>query len=759
MPNLRDPNTRAWCIAAVLVLAYALNAALAAWGGSSFTPYNGHFQNFWPLHRMTGGETPFVDFPVYLGAAQLYLTWPGFMLLGGDFHASSTVHDAFGFGLLALSAIAACRIAGIRWLTTACISIGFLAIFEKIGPGSNSALGIRSFAPFIAAGLAWIAVQAETRFSRDMLPGLGAGALVVWSADYGIPSAAALLFAMLVARPSITHGLRLLALAALALIAAATAASWGHPLAWLRVAVVEPSGMQSWYFNPDTAKKAFSLLDLPWWDVPLLASLACAGALCVLILRRVHTPLLTPRRQVALMTLLLASGGGFLLSCLAGTYDIRYALPMWRTVIPGVLVVIGVVGVLAWRRLRGAGVPPHFSTACAAAFALAMLVLVPPGLARDEEVRALHRDPASKAVPEMGGRHWPEVAEAAALGRRLGAEWDAEARPAHLRLRSLYGSVVSLMSGSRQSGPDYVIHALSPDAQAAFAANVMDRSVAAVETLDHDRVSWGIWNIRMTWPLYRELFTHWSPRERTEWSQIWRPDPDRVASRPPAATCSIATDQDGAVRLRIAAPEGMTESWWADAQVDLDTRFDGSWQPVVGKAAVLEIVDTAWRPRPGVEGLPVQTARWAWTLRLESKRVAMPVQITPGMTSELILRAHPEGRSSINASHCAVSLVRPTRETLLPALSPAPTFQARRARAVPSWVGQDGRQVVVLYATNPYNALRLRVGDHVTVADQGQAVVVWRDFRMVALQQLGDGDIEQTIPQAGLFTVTPLRSR
>lgn len=745
---------RPWGIAALLILAYALNAGIAAWQGVSFTPYNGHFQNFWPLHRMDGGEIPFRDFPVYLGAAQLYLAWPLFKLLGSDFQASSTAHDLLGFGLLGLSVVAAARIPGIRWPTTAFMALAFVFSFEVLAPGNNSALSIRSFAPFIAAALAWMAMRDGASSAWKTMPGIGAGLLVVWSADYGIPSAAALFLAMVVARPSIRYALLLAGTALLTLVLAATIVSWGHPLDWLRTAILEPSAMQGWYFNPDPGKKAFSLLDLPWWDVPLVTALASAGVLAILLLRQNGTAPMPRRRMAALLTLLLASGGGFVLSCLAGTYDVRYALPMWRTVVPGVLVVMGFLGGAVWRRLRRTEVPRHFAGVCAAAFAVTMLFAMPPTLPRDPEVQGLHRDATASVIPEMGGKHWPEVARAADLGRRLGAEWDRQGRAPGERLRSLYGSVLALLSSSRQPGPDYVIHALSPEAQARFMAPVLDRSVAAVETLDHDRVSWGIWNIRMTWPLYRELFARWTPTDRTEWSQVWTHTPAPVVMPPEAPVCRVERGEGGAVHLRIPAPPGMGEAWWADVQADVAAEFEPTWQPVVGKAAVLEIVDTAWLPRPGVEGLPIQNARWAWTLRLGTGRTAMPVQLRPGETSDLVLRSHPIDRSSIRVSDCRVSMVRSMRDTLMPGEMEPTGFQARRSRGLSSWEGKDGREVIVLSATNPYSTLRLNVGDRLRIADRGRVVVVWRDFRMVAVQQDGEGDIARTVPSVGLFDVT-----
>ena len=754
--RLRESALLPWAVIVLISLAYGVFAASMPWYGVNFTPYNGHFQNFWPLHRLHQGEAPFLDYPVYLGAGQLYLAYPLFLLLGSDFRAASIAHDFLSSLIFLLTTIVALRMPGIRWRTAIPLAIAMFATFLGMSGGANSALVIRSLAPFLAAALCWYAVGRERShsapgrdegaipLSRILLAGAAAGGLVLWSTDYGLPSAIAVITVVTIATRSVRLGLACLAAAAIGAIAAAAAVSLGHPLAWLHSAIIDPREMQQWYFNPSPANKVFSLGDLPWWDVALLATTFCAAVIAFRVFMGKTGPL-GRRREAAILALLLASAGGFMLSCLAGTYNVRYAVPMWKTVLPTLLVVFGWGGIIVWRKiLRDRIEPGPFAVVSSLSMAVTLWVLSMPFTGMSGG-KALIQPNAGVEVAEMGGVYWPPISEAAELGRRLGRQWDAEGRPSDRRLHSLYSSVVSLTSRSTQAGPNYIIHALSDEDQARFAAPILTGSAAAVETLDHERISWGMWNVRMAWPIYRELFSRWTPTERTSWSVIWTqgaPGRNDLAD----LRCEVVSwDGHDRARVRITTDTPIAAPWWADVVMDVASEFAPSRQPLVGNASVLQIVEEGSRPHIGDEGVPGHLARFAWTQRLSSGPLSVPAVIRPGEQTVLSLRAFPQARSSVGVQSCRARMVRPTQETLIDTARPLPEpFMGGRRADLLGWDGQDGRRVVQIASYNPFPPTSLSIGDRLRFGDGSEeAVVVWRDFGLIAIQHADpNGDVE-----------------
>jgi len=747
-----------WCLVFLVAVATGAWEAVHTWPAVVFFPFNGHWQNHWPLYRLSAGEVPFLDFPAYLGAASTYLAWPLFVLLGGDLRASAVAFDALSAFVLVLSSVMACRLAGFRWITTAPLAAAICFFFWVLVQGSSSALGIRAFAPCVAATAVWWALRPGKNVSpgrvRAALLGAAAGSLVVWSNDYGIPSALAALIAFWFFA-GVHAGVWAAAASPAGAFLAATAVSQGNPLAWLRSSVLDTAGMQAWYFFPDPSTKVFGPLDLPWWDPALWAAAAVAVRLVWISVARPQGR--ERARDAALLCLILGAAGGYLLSCFAGSYHLRYGIPFYQKVGPAAMALFAA---LAWRAFPQfvSALPSRAAAPLAAAVALAAMAWSLPGpLTSPERPRSILSQSGAGPVPELargGGTVFlPEVAEAAELGRRLGARWDAEGVPPERRLLSLYASVLTATSGSRQPAPDYVIHALSDRDQDRFAQRVRDQEHRAVEALNPLLIVFGAWNVRMAWPLYRELFERWRPVKATAYSVIWEPAPHGfTAPERPSAACSVSASGDS-VQVQLLGEQpvnGEDGRWWVDVSVDGDTRFRHTAFPFAGSLSFLLLADETFRgPGDTPRQIP-NVGGWAFTRRMEPK-VAFPVLAGWGEsgTARVALSAHPSGRAFFAARSCVATAVAPFAATQ-PSRAPVPEggVVATRMPFGP-WPLRDGREAVAYGFLNPYHGFFFQRGDLVRIGEEA-AEVVSTDFGFLSVvRPLGDPAVRDALSSSG----------
>lgn len=648
---------------AILLLMLAAAQARTQVVALDFAPFNGHFQNYNAVARLAAGQVPFVEFPAYLGAGPLLLPYPLFLALGGDFAASAAAFEflsvllagaAFGFGL---------RLSGVPSLGAWLLAVPAVALFPDLWAGHASALGLRSFLPFVAGyALLRLSRPEGTGKAPDLrhfaLAGSLAGAFPLWSNDYGIATLAALAAVLCVSR---FPGWRRFPVctAAFAAAAAATFAigaivlTRGNPVAWIEAARAV-AGAQFWYFNPNVAAKIFAPGDLP--ATP--AILVSVAAVVAFLARWVACVRRDPA-WAALAVVLLGTLGGVLASGVGGTFEERYLMPLHRA---GLIAAAGMLG-LAIRPMMALVWRPELSSL--ARRLLATLATIAAGMvcaAQFDEGRLAAnpwpRPNAELRTEDLGGNLGSDRYLAAlAMGRRLRAAYDVAGLPDDRRLLSVYSSVVSLASRSRQEVPDYAIHALGTRQAERFVA-ALDDGYANVEAPDPGRSPFGGWSSRMTWPFYRKLFSEWHPVGSTGYSTIWA---RRAVPLEPGrfVECLAELGADGLTwSLRVGSPqESPGETEYVEVTVLLEPTLKSSGVPLIGARGIILLASPAESLDDRVEDtLTADISTLAlkrWTAQLVPGPLSFPVVHSPGRMTSVGLRAFPSGRATAGVVSCA----------------------------------------------------------------------------------------------------------
>lgn len=713
-------------------------AAISAHRGAEhlgFNPINGHFQNFNALARLAAGQRPFVDFPVYLGLGPLLLPFPIFLAFGSTLSAANLAGDLVSVLLLGGSLVVLLRLVrmphSLSWPLAACIA----SLPWPMARGHDSAIGIRSFLPFAAAlvflGLRRWHQAGAGRLRFFLVAGAAAGLMPLWSNDYGLPSALAFSLSLLVCchrgwekAPVAWACYAMGAIASLVLALCVVTA--GHPAAWLAFNQ-SVAADQFWFYNPMAAAKVYSLADIPHGvSAVLLVGPNLALWLRWLLYRR------DDNRAAALAMLAAAATGGAVLSGLAGTFELRYMVPLQRVT----LVTLPFCLVLAarpfrhwiWPQERGVLLPAtvlgFMALPLAVVFFFGFTAKLLPKAASGE-----------LPVAELGGLVPSVYQPAIEMGHQLGARYDHAGIPANRRLLSTYATATALLAGSRQEVPDYIIHALGDAGRQGFAAG-LNAGYANVETIDPDAMMWGRWNMRTSWPFYRVLLRDWEPVSRTPWSLLWA---RRASARVPGPSlaCHITTEEDGFTRVAVAGlPQRDGADWWAEVVLDVATHFKPGMVPLVGDHRLLELVenrDEAAHYSERVTWAPTMMALVSnsWTGRLVSGEQRYPLRLIGGQGASLSLRAWPRDRAGVEVRSCHATALLPVAEATLPRTGPRGgeialvSFSPPEAEAYPVLAGV---RAFYLEPVEPLAHLRTRPGDTVVFPDGQRSTLLMSDL-------------------------------
>ncbi len=740
------------------IVAFALVAAWSSGAHVEFDPVNGHFQNFNAAYRILHGQRPFVDFPAYLGMGPVLVPLPIIAALGGTLGASNAAYDLVSVLAVGLSSVIVARLCGSRPGVAWAIGALMTAIPWPTEHGNDSALAIRSFLPCLGALAVLAAARARARGAGELpihaAVGAVAGLAPLWSNDYGLPTAAALSVTFLASfgRPGVRAG----CLAAFATAATASfacglcAVTGGHPSAWFRFNFGGVLADQFWYYDPAALGKVYGPADIPH-DAASLAMVAPEIILCAAWMFRARDT-----RAAALATLCASAAGGAYLSGLAGTFQVRYFMPMWRVSLIAYPAAVATLWVALPSRLREAVPFPLRRAARSgalqpvlAAYSLAGAVAVFLLMAWGVDWKAPPTDDVP--VPELGAGMLPSYLPAIELARGLRRRYDAAGLPPDRRLLSTYATATALVSGSRQDGPDYVIHALGDAGRAAFVAS-LDQGYRNVETIDPDAMLWGSWNVRTSWPFYRKLYLGWHPFSRTAWSLLWERRTVPLPPATPVACRVLPVDGQGFARIEVSgAPPGR---WVVEVSAELRTAFRPIPVPLIGSHRLVEIVENYDGARRDVDGSSsfgemAALVSNTWTARLADGTLAMPVALRGGSSATLSLRAWPGDRASLTVASCSATALVAAREVELPAarkpprtIMIAPGHVVQRPQNFPA--RRDTRALYFL-TDDPLAPFDLRPGDLVRLPDGKTTDVLLRDFRILAVRWPGGAEPEDVI--------------
>ncbi|MGY1804701.1 hypothetical protein ACI78T_15580 [Blastococcus sp. SYSU D00922] len=524
---------------------------------------DGAFQTASGLLRLSAGEWPGRDFFPYLGTGPVLALFPAFALAGGTLAASVfsahlmtmvSLQLAVGItaalffrrrpvrALLVGAAVPAVGLAAA--LTWPQLWGEFSGLLANAGLPGNSLRPLRAAAPYVLATVAFFVLRPRFSPGRAGVVGAAAGAMaVLWSNDYGLVSAAALLVLLTY------HALRwrpgplartlgaLWGSAAAGYLGAGLVATAGHLLPLLRYNLVDVREDQFWYFGLWTrADRIYSVGDL----VAVIRQEEAVYALAVLVVAVVYA-----LRSRDLGALLVPFVGGSIfaggLAATVGGHTGRYfwAFVAWGWIVTGVALarlVVVLLGRIGAVRAASRGVPGIALRAVGAAVVVVALVV-----AGISTVRANWRagstvaaDPAYVVDPELGGflpRGFEEQVEAA---RDLDGTVIEE-----------YMGLTGAVHGPNPAVPvDSVIAALGSQ-RSVFAEQMAKRPDLVVTTVP-EVDPWVRWSVSANWWFYRELFRSYAPEVSSPLTLDWTPtEPATWESVP----CAVRGQQ-----VELAAP-------------------------------------------------------------------------------------------------------------------------------------------------------------------------------------------------------------
>lgn len=662
------------CITAALMLAISLGAA--QFSDLTFDPTNGSFQNFNGMHRLAQGQWPGRDYTAYLGFAAIYLPYVPFRVLGETYAASTAATFALHgvlfvsctWILAILAGLSARRAAMVAAIITALTAIGIpslpgMKLVLSLFNANNSALGLRSAAAPLLIGLTYLANRRLLPELAAVVSGAVAATALLWSNDYGIPTAFACLVLHACAAKSPHRSKTTLALFSILsvtifAILLATLATGAAPLRWAEENFRTIPSDQYWYYVIDAADKPFALTDLPFgWDLRL--TLLSAAMLIASWLRN-------PNRldHLALSAVALASlAAGWLAYAFGMPLD-RYfagaervllvALPTAFLNIPtiarGKLELIALKLSARWKHL-----------------ALDGSSIIALGTAALFVSQALHPRPPNTdfiQVPEMGGTIPPQYAAGILKARQIAAETRLKALPTNAISAADYSTAFDLIIGATPTTrQDYAIHALGDTARHRYLAESLDLAKPYATTPRPGLVEWETWNERANWWFYRDLLARYEPIEDVSWYRLWRHrDRPRVPDNTPA-TCSVSQTASG-LSLTISdagnAPDGI---WWVEAEVTYQARVNHSIDPLLGDRGLIRVTaaQSALSPGMGPRIHPL------WSLPIGNKTVLLPIEHRAGQPSVILLDAFPTGRAEISAIDCSAHYYLPMEPARLQA--------------------------------------------------------------------------------------------
>ncbi len=615
---------------------------------------NGTFQNYNFIRRLLNGQTPVVDFTVYLGFGHLYLTGALTALLGGSFAASVLAYNY----LSSLYVIAMCYIlCGLffkrNWVYPFVLSLflrfvpffrigGFELSMEDILTGGNSGRGIRGLILPIAV-LMYLGITALTDRSAKCTEhnkpyihvaviSLIAGAAVPFSNDYGIMvwfCSWLMVFAvMLIHFRSFKKLLCCIPIMLVGNVASmfvtATICSHGHPLLWIENNFLT-AGYQSWYYNPPE-QKVFYLWQLDLSMPFILAFIAFIPCVVMMILKR------DDKKEFHKYTLLTF----ILLSCLGAVTEYRlFGGGGTRNLVAirCVMVCLIYVMLVYLARMLLLRVKDQISSKSVqtAKKLLLPLVAVVTALSVVFGVTQLFRERTGVYVEALGGK----------LDMRAeDLQYSIDLTKGG-RVFSTYASALEVATGQYQpTGTDYILHCLSDESRDEYMQTFREGDFEYVLTIHEGYNVWGRWARNANWFFHREVYENYHKIGSNTYADHWAPGSDEQSVYTGDISIELVKESEHTYILTVNAAENVTGL--ADVFIDFKAERN-SGTPLMHEYVV------------GLTSLTLEETDYSlcgWALRPESAEY-IPVEIVDGKGS-IKISSYPnkDTTMTINSAEC-----------------------------------------------------------------------------------------------------------
>lgn len=557
------------CAALILLMCFV--HSLKAQIDCDFFPTNGTFQNFNPVRRLLDGQTPFLDFSVYLGLGHLYLGGLLTAIFGGTYASSLSAFSFLTlFSLALLSTIVGYAILGSLkkalpitiLLLAALLTSTYLfpeGIFDDFNHALAASLGPGNSARFIRGAIVPICILLiigitrlveKTRFYREANENLRIIAMVsicsvagafcfIFSNDYGLSSwlcIGIMVFVVSLARrtgilKSIGFGALYIALSGLLVIILVTLITKGNPLSWFSL-TFGTGGYQSWYFNLDTNN--YYLYNLDFSFLSLLQFIICILYISRLAKCRASNSACTRFGIPALANMIaFCASNEYLLLTGNVLHEIAYST-LFLTLLFELVRSIWI----AWNKKT----IEHFSKLCG-------IFIVCVGIAWTvsaftEYVPRLIESPSSETyIEELGGDLPEKSEELESAIEFIGDE----------KIFATYSSGLETITGQFQPTKfDYIIHALGDNAREEYLNSFKQGDFKYAATIREKYVDWENWIRDANWFFYRQLYKDYHPVFANSYELFWEKNAsDEKHEISPSEVDLDIERKDGSIVLKV----------------------------------------------------------------------------------------------------------------------------------------------------------------------------------------------------------------
>ena len=672
-----------------------------------FAALNGSYQTFNPIRRVLDGETPSVDFNLYLGIGTTYVTALLTFLTGKNFAASHfsnaflhlVGHFLVWFALLYLvglssrkALLAASGITGLITLIFGSVyhlgdpplrrflegvnapftsSLPLLAFLTELTHPGLSNLGLRSALPFLTALILLLAHHglSQKPIWLVMICGVLVGMQPLWSNDYGFISAlvltlTAIAYILKQRHPGWQQAILLLVLSSvLSFWGILSLISRGDPTVWIQENVLGVAGDQFWYY---LGTKVFELSDI--FPEPFLYYYL--GILALFCLYVILSP--ANLRYALLTYIALTTFGAGILSSVGGASAMRYFIPT-------LFVSYFVIAFCLWTILKK--LIPIFLKSdskqwhCSSLLErwtawkspliriLTFLVISFYGVGIAVAIDRIPSPPKPANyfyVDQLGG--W--LSKSFGRGVDIANEIESQTRelPPEKRILSTYASMIDVLAGSKNvTGVDYIIHALGEQTRQRYRDRFLETKPEFITTLRVDYSNWENWVRRVNWWFYREFLTAYQPIDATFYNLIWKRLETPITPPNVDISCTIQPQANNSVNLVFSSQlpstnvDQFNSPYYVDVALDYALTVKSSGVPLIGKRGLVTASEIAVGTK---KGLPVEGAS-SYGLPPKHPNWHVPLIYRVGETSVLNLTGAPAERATLQVSSCKAQLLVP----------------------------------------------------------------------------------------------------
>jgi len=528
-------------IIVLLIIFVSLNIGFERALLVDFWPINGDFQNYNVWRRLLDGQTPYKDFPVYLGSGHLILGGIVNMIFGNTFKMS-LVTSYFLTVLLSASIITIVLYLIINNIK-ASLSITLLLIiilrekfewvqnfiysefldgFDSIFSPGNSARVIRSGVVFFTIlGVLILTRLAQKRFTdankrfffNITCYSIIAGAGIVYSNDVGVSSYISfsfIYFVMLIIYfrsilKVIKYTFYYIAVSLLSMLTVIAIITRGHIVSWFKF-TISVSDYQNWYFGLTEGWKSYYIYHLTF------------------------TPLIIMSLLIMLISFIRIIRGyksesfNFIISnCLVIYVVLTFFISsnMYRIISGGIsqellsistfTIIMGYIYLALTKIINTSKTEFKIHVKCFVLFVC--ISFTTPRIITTflkyttYDTYGIYMDGLDGYLSSLGDD----------INTIVQYTGDDE-------IFSTYASAVEVIKKDFQpTGTDYIIHVLGDDAREEYLKKFQEGHFKYVQTINRDYTVWELWIEGSNWFFYKELYKDYNPTLFTSYSVLWEP--------------------------------------------------------------------------------------------------------------------------------------------------------------------------------------------------------------------------------------------